>query len=155
MIYYIIFIITLIVSNILLGALYFNKSSKFKILEQNLEDLSIIIDSLKSTNRKGTYKENITIVKDDNDKNGNLYECIIHVEELDQYTNGDSEIKLIKVELIRGYSPHNYEYVKKGMRDRFCSIKKTSDIEWRESVQKIKDIRREKLKTIDKLLTKN
>ena len=82
---------------------------------------------------------------------GERYDCMIYVKELDRYVNGESNIEIEKIELISGYDPNNYNWVKQGMKDRFLSIKKTADVEWLESEEHIKELRKQKLEKLKKI----
>jgi hypothetical protein len=77
-------------------------------------------------------------------------DAIIWIKELDRYNNGFSKIELIKVE------PPNSDlsYVKDYIKGNFQTIKRTSDIEWCDSVNQIKEERKHKLEQISKLNSK-
>ena len=79
---------------------------------------------------------------------GEPYKCILYVKELDRYTNGMSKIELTEIELISGFDSSQFDHVKRTMRTKFSSLKKTSEIEWLESEDSIKELRRQKLKKI-------
>jgi hypothetical protein len=59
-----------------------------------------------------------------------------------------SKIELTDVEVIAGYQVTEYPWIKESQIKRFCSIKKTSDIEWLESEESLKELRKEKLNKI-------
>ena len=103
------------------------------------------------SNRKGYYDNTVNLMSPEDYKNnspGELYRCILYVKELDRYTNGMSKIELTDVELISGFDNTQFDYVKRTMRTKFSSLRKTSDIEWLESEDSIKEVRKQKLKKI-------
>lgn len=118
---------------------------KSKLLIASYEDLKNL------SNRKGYYENTINIMSIEDKKNnlpGEPYKCILHVKELDRYTNGMSKIELIHIELISGFDNSQFDHVKRTMITKFSSIKKTSEIEWLESESSIKELRKQKLKKI-------
>lgn len=149
----------LAISTIVFGFMFSNMKSKFtksevlsrkfqKKYESSQKKYESSTQIIVSPIRKGMYTEKVTLVQDENPK-GYLYECVIYVNELDRYTNGDSKIIMTDIELVKGYSPDQYQYVMQGMTERFCTTKKTNDIEWLESEKSLKDIRKEKLKKLE------
>jgi len=78
------------------------------------------------------------------------YQSIVYVEEIDKYTDGTSKIRIVDVELVSGFDSSQFEYVKKMIRTKFPSIKKTSEITWLVSENEIKRERKEKLDKINK-----
>jgi hypothetical protein len=127
-----------------------------KKLQDNVADLSkklvYAAEDLRPK-KSGYYIETVNLVSaEDKDKGlkGDPYGCIIYVEELDKYKNGESKIKLINVEIITGFNSDQYEHVKKVIRNRFPSLRKTTDITWLESEDNIKEMRKQKLKNIQK-----
>jgi len=76
--------------------------------------------------------------------------AIVYVRELEMYDNGMSKIKLEKIELVSVSSYYRSD-VRNAIKENFASLTKTSNIEWLEIKQTLKDIRREKLKQINKL----
>jgi hypothetical protein len=67
--------------------------------------------------------------------NGKSYPYVmnIYVKELEKYTNGMSKVELLKIEIISGIDPPNYDYVKETTKTKFSSVIKTSDVEWLET----------------------
>jgi len=130
----------------------YNKTNdKLKEVQESYKGtLALIRDEL-TTKRFGYYKTTINILSDNDKKNntsGDAYDVIIHVNELDRYTNGMSKIEIKNMENISGLDIYQYEYVKKCTRSNFQSVKKTSDIEWLESEESLKEIRKQKLEKI-------
>lgn len=106
-------------------------------------------------NRIGYYYDSVTLLsKEEKDagKSGEKYNCTVHIKELDRYTNGDSKIQLLNVELTSGFDANQFEWVKQCIRNKFSSIKKTADIEWLESEIEIKELRKNKLEKLENLL---
>jgi hypothetical protein len=116
-----------------------------------LENFNNLKKELTMSNRKGYYDNTVNLMSPEDYKNnspGELYRCILYVKELDRYTNGMSKIELTDVELISGFDNTQFDYVKRTMRTKFSSLRKTSDIEWLESEDSIKEVRKQKLKKI-------
>lgn len=72
----------------------------------------------------------------------------MYVREQDRYANGLSKIELTKIEIISGFDPNQFEWVKTSLTQKFSSLKETKDIEWLESEENIKKLRKEKLQKI-------
>lgn len=113
-------------------------------------------DIINSYIRKGYYEDTINMIREHNldrtdPKNFDTYRVITYVSEIDRYTNGQSKIRLDEIEVVSGFNPKNYEYIKKTTKETFCSIKNTVDIQWLESENVIKEQRKEKL---DKIMKK-
>ncbi len=124
--------------------------SKFYLLSKSINRLK---DEL-STKRVGYYQSNITLKENSDSPSGDVYVYNIHVKELDKYTNGMSKIKIIDIEIVSGFSPNKYEWVKECARNTFSTIRKTADIEWLESEETTKEQRREKLEKLKDLESK-
>ena len=130
--------------------------SKFKKLEkEQKEEINKIKNSLSLTNRNGFYNNSIKLVTpEDNAKGlsvGNDYRVIIYVKEIDRFTNGMSKIQLITIEVVHGFDNSQYEWVKTTFKSKFSSIKKTSEIEWLESEEDLKELRKQKLEKLEQL----
>lgn len=122
-------------------------SNEKNVLVKKIKDLKDIF----KTNRYGCYNGVVNLLSDNdkkNNKNGEQYDYIIYVKEIDRYTNGMSKIELIDIEVIAGYEISNYSWIKEAQTKRFCSVRKTSDIEWLESEESLKELRKEKLNKI-------
>lgn len=133
-------------STVVLTFLYLRNLNRLKKISEDILHAKI---------RKGYFNEKVNLLRDsDSDKNDSnsydVYEAIIYISELDRYTNGTSKISLDKVEVISGWSPNQYDYIKNSIIKRFCSLRKTSDIDWLESENNIKEMRKEKLNKIIK-----
>lgn len=78
----------------------------------------------------------------------NYYNAYVYVIEIDRYTDGYSKIEIDKIEpLNKSYSSESNEKAK----NNFISLKLTSEIEWLESEDHIKKLRKEKLDQINKI----
>lgn len=75
------------------------------------------------------------------------YRAIVYVDELDRYTDGYSRIRIHKIEPTSSYKKDSEEKAK----DNFISLKLTSEINWLESEDYIKKLRKEKLDKINKI----
>lgn len=121
-----------------------------KFLKQKYE---LAIEGLKPK-RSGWYKETINLMSKEEHKNGGKgdpYETMIYVQEIDRYTNGTCKVQLSKIEIISGFKNDQYEWVKSLLTKKFISIKKISDVEWLESEEDIKKLRKEKLKKLENM----
>jgi len=107
-----------------------------------------VFNDFQSSLKQGYYTYTINLVDKDNTKNA--YICNVYIKEIDRYTNGLSKIELVKIEVVSGFDPTQIEWVKQGVKARFSSIKKTSEIEWLESVESIKKLRKKKLEELFK-----
>ena len=76
------------------------------------------------------------------------YNAYIYVNEIDRYTDGYSKIEIDRIE-VWNKSCENSS--KEKARDSFLSLKLTSEIEWLESENYIKRLRKEKLIQISKI----
>jgi len=111
-------------------SIYFFKYIKIKKNVKEYEEIG--------TGRYGFY-----------DSNKNCYDsAIVYVKELDRYTDGFSRIVIDKVEPYN--KSYNNESTKKAYKN-FMTLKRTGLIDWLESEDKTRQIRKEKLKNINKL----
>lgn len=99
----------------------------------------------------GYYKHTLLLNNTDKSKGTDTYITVVHVSELERYKGDLSKIKLECLEVESGINVGQYEYIKQCSREQFVSIKKTSDITWLEPIVTLKDERKEKLKTLNKL----
>lgn len=144
----------LIISLILL--FFYLRIKKKSINELNLvqNELNItkekltVFNDFQSSLKQGYYTYTLNVVNKDNTKNA--YICNVYIKEIDRYTNGLSKIELVKIEIVSGLDLDQYYWVKQGVEARFSSIKKTSEIEWLESVESIKKLRKKKLEELFK-----
>jgi len=74
------------------------------------------------------------------------YTAIVYVNEIDRYTNGFCVIKINSIETTCRQMYHNDTI--EMIRNSFITLRKVSDIEWLESEENIKKIRKEKLEKI-------
>lgn len=100
--------------------------------------------------REGYYQKTVNFSSKPNSKVVDTYSLIVYVEELDRFTNGESKIRLVNIEVVAGYNDSMYGRAKAVTREDFCSIKKTADIEWLESEEAVKALRKKKLEEIMK-----
>ena len=142
--------------------LYVKMKKKYLETNSNLQKSSSLIASYEDlknlSNRKGYYENVLNLMSPEDRKNGlkgESYTCILYIKELDRYTNGMSKIELTEIELISGFDSSKIDHVKINMRTKFSSLKKTSDIEWLESEESIKELRKQKLKKITSLQNEN
>lgn len=108
---------------------------KYRKLKKSIQEYKSI-----GTGRYGFYNYNFHY--------SSLYSALVYVKELDRYTNGFSKIEIYKIETTCSvlYRDNTINMIK----DKFISLKNTSDIEWLESEDQIKKLRKEKLEKISK-----
>lgn len=128
-----------------------NLENENNILNQKLK---IAVEDI-TPKRHGYYKDSLRLVSPEEHKTGTgggeKYEFILYVTEVERYLNGESKIILNDIEVISGYDSSQYDYVKTSFKRRFVSIKNTVDIEWLESENAVKEMRKQKLERIKKL----
>lgn len=80
--------------------------------------------------------------------NYSYYNAYVYVKELDRYTDGYSKIEISNIE------PLNKNYISESklrVNNSFLTLMKTNEIEWLESEDSIRKIRKEKLDNLKKL----
>jgi len=60
------------------------------------------------------------------------YKVRVFIKEVEKYSNGLLKIELTKVEVLEGWNPNQYDWVKTCIKYKFSSLKKESDITWLE-----------------------
>lgn len=152
-------------TSILFLILFFNIKNKSKLKIKKLDDtvksysntISVLneklnnIKNLSISGRNGFYSDTVNLLSPEDKKNGTsgeTYYFTIYVKELERYTNGMSKIKLINIEVTGGFQIDQYSWIKESQEKRFSSLKKTSEIEWLEIEQDLKELRKEKLEKI-------
>jgi len=150
--------------SVLFLTLYLVIRDKFKKLQTNYEksqkdfqekNQKIKDELTTDINKIGFYKETITLVNSGDKKAGKTgepYDLVIYIKEIDRYTNGFSKIKITSLEVVSGFDHSQYTWVKQCLTDKFSSLKKTSDIEWLESEEDIKELRKQKLAKLEKII---
>jgi len=135
-----------------------NTRDELKKSKKDFEILKEKIDYIKqdlSPKRVGFYTETTNLLsredKEDG-KTGDKYDAVVHVRELEKYTNGVSKLQLITIDVTSGYDHDQYDWVKTCMRDSFTSLKKTTDVEWLEPEESVKEARKLKLDKLEKLM---
>ena len=121
---------------------FLTKYNKLK----TMVDKTII--ELKKPIRLGYYKMSLST----NDKLS--FESLVYVNEIDRFTNGESKIEINKIEIGVDSTKVSSDSVNRFIKDKFKSLMKTSEIEWLESEQNIKDIRKNKLEQLKESLKK-
>lgn len=131
--------------SVLVTILFLIYKSKYSTLNQKVES---IIKNLESPIRKGYYKLNC--------HQGLInYTGIIYVSEIDRYKNGESKISLDYVEIDTGDGKLDYQSAKSFLTKSFVSLMKTSEIEWLESENDLKELRKNKLEHLKDVLNEN
>ena len=83
------------------------------------------------------------------EKRGTSYNAYVYVDEIDRYSDGHSKIKIHKIEAFNtAYQDNSISWA----RDSFVSLKLTSEINWLESEDYIKKLRKEKLDKLNKVI---
>lgn len=93
------------------------------------------------TGRYGFYRNNT---------NYKAYNSIVYIKEIDRFTNGYSKIIIDNIETISKDEYDSIEAIKRA-KDNFLKLKLTNDIEWLESEDTIKKLRKEKLEKLEKI----
>lgn len=130
---------------------YLVARSKYKNLNKRV---SGILNELHKPLRKGYYKVPLKTLKT-TDKPSIPFTSIVYVNEIDSYTNGESKIKLYKIEPGVPETVCSFDTVETRLKGEFKSIVKTSDIEWLESKTSIKEARKNKLEQLQEIMKKS
>lgn len=149
----------LFISSVLLLIFYMKENKKNKelskenknIIDNNtilLNSIEIIKNDIDTTNNKGYYKTTVNLISGDDKTKTEPYVVIVYVKEKERYTNGLSEIRLDKIEILSGIDMYQYEWVIKGVRERFVSLRETKDINWLEPIISLNKQRVEKINII-------
>lgn len=160
------FVSTLFITLFLINKNKYQKSeSNYKNLNTSYQNLNATYQNLLNrfnsfsneffVNKNGYYDDSVNLMSPEDKKNGksgDLYKCIVFVKELDRYTNGLSKIELTNIEVVSGFDPNQYSWVKQTITSKFSSLRKTSLIEWLESETEIKELRKQKLDKLTDLL---
>lgn len=132
-----------------------NKNTIDTLQRKNIT-LSKTIDEIKTdidtTEKKGFYEHTINLLSPEQKKKGakgEQYDLLVYIREKERYTNGMSEIYLTKIELVSGFDHSQYDWVKQCTKDKFSTLKKTSDIQW---LEPIIPLNKQRLDKINKLL---
>jgi hypothetical protein len=115
-------------------------SEKFDSINNLLKEYSKPI-------RKGYYRSKLTQTPVIGTKSYTT-DAIIFVYEIDKYKSGESKIKIDDIEINVTDSNFDTKSAKDFIIKNFKSLKKTSEINWLESEEDIKEIRKEKLSKI-------
>jgi len=143
--------------SILFIVLYIKMKKKYSETDSKYSNLLELFNNFKkeiTSDRKGYFSVTLNLMTPEDHLNGlpgEPYKCIVYVKELDRYTNGMCKIELTEVELISGFDQTQFEHVKRTLRTQFSSLKKITDIEWLESEDSIKELRKQKLKKISEI----
>jgi len=139
-----IFLISLLVIMCILYQKLYSKFSKFsKKVENILEESKPL--------RKGYYKVSLCY-HDESRFLGADFESVIYVTEIDRFTNGESQIKIDKIDVGVSNSKVSHKSIENFITSSFVSVKNTSEIEWLESEQSIKDVRKNKLNQLKSII---
>jgi hypothetical protein len=115
-------------------------SEKFDSINNLLKEYSKPI-------RKGYYTSKMTQTPSIGTKSYTA-DVITFVYEIDRYKSGESKIKIDEIEIKMTDSNFDPQSAKDFIIKNFSSIKQTSEINWLESEEDIKEIRKEKLSKI-------
>lgn len=102
--------------------------------------VSKTIKNIESPIRKGYYEISL-----EQGTQKTQIDIHVFVKEIDRYTNGNSRLKLDNIEIHCGNNLYDKKSILIYVRKTFVSLKKTSDIEWLESENAIKEARKNKL----------
>jgi len=136
-----------------IGYLYYllykkkEENKKLKTTEKTLkENLKENILNLKL--REGFYEMTFKLAEKEDTNDSSDYDTKIHVIETEKYVNGYSKIKHVKTDVLSGFSPNQYEYVKTLSVRKFDTLVETDNIEWLEVDQDIKELRINKINSV-------
>lgn len=119
---------------------------KYKKLKTKTTDL---FNGLNKPLRRGYYKKDLT-----NTTSKDNFESLIYVVELDRFINGQSKIKIETIEFGIDEYKLSHKNIENFIRGKFKSIVDTTDIIWLDSEQSIKEMRKNKLENLKKILKK-
>lgn len=140
---FLIFILALLFISIIYNYVLFSKLKVFK------NKTSTLINDLKKPLRKGYYKQSLKVTSNfDSNFKDKPFDCIINIIELDRFTNGESKIKIDYIEASISEADMEHDRIEKYIRDTFKSIVKSSEIEWLDGENSIKELRKEKLEKL-------
>lgn len=97
--------------------------------------------------RKGYYTLNATQKDIVTGVSVNI-ECVIFVNELDRYVNGESNLKLVDINMFCNDSNFNFNSMRNYITNNFRVIRSTNEITWLESEISIKEARKSKMEKI-------
>jgi len=143
------------------------KVSKLESLKQNTlehsaykekyESLVNEFNKLKQDSklRKGYYKSQLTFTNINKKKFD--FDVLVYVKELDKYKNGKSKIEFLYIDIIWTHSEigPQKENVTNYVRNHFESLVDSTKIEWLESEEDIKEIRKNKMKHLSNMIEQN
>lgn len=102
-----------------------------------------------NTLRYGYYEHPMVYGKK-NDPDRIEFTPIIHVRELEKYTNGKSKVSMYKIEYMISDKKIEHDKVRNYIIDNFTEIMETDEITWLEIEKSLKDMRKEKMQKIIK-----
>jgi len=136
------FIVLFAATSIMCIFLYYRNK---KLVDDNKEMNSALNDELiKIKHRQGFYDGSYTLTNQNND----VYKYRVYVTELEKYKNGFSKLKLEKVDMISGFSTHQYNSIISFAAQDFLDIQSTSNITFLEKDEDLTEVRKDKLERI-------
>lgn len=114
-----------------------------------------LVDEYISEQKIG-YIENDTwtYTGEDVDPNNDNFKVRMYVTQLEEYTNGESKLRLDRVEVLHSPSGAGTDKIRSALIHRisneFSSTWKTKDVEWLVTKDSIKELRKKKLQEIKK-----
>ena len=127
---------------------YENLQNSYNSIKQTYNEF---VNSLKKQPlRHGYYDITLKL-----EKSGKSFVPRVYVQELDRYINGESEIKIQKINPNLSHYDVSHDLIFQYIKDNFSTVKKTSDITWLESEVDIKEQRKEKINHILKTIKEN
>jgi hypothetical protein len=139
----------LILALVFVSILYF-----FSILKNRNKNKKIntILSDLKKPIRYGYFIRKLKITNKIDPSVNVDFEAFVYVKEIDRFTNGISKIEIDKIEFGVSKTDMAPEKIDEFIRSEVKSLKKTNDIDWLDSEESIKEMRRSKLEKLKEVL---
>ncbi len=122
--------------------------SVVEVLKNSINVLknSIEVELIKLNHREGFYDGSFNLVsaKDEH----HTYNYRLYVYEMEKYKNGYSKLKILKIDIVRGFDNKQYEYIKKLATENFLEIQETKNITFLDRDIDITQLRKDKLERI-------
>lgn len=149
----ILFILTigLSISTLILSVKRDVLAKKLNIANDKVNNFDNLLQGYYKPLRQGHYIINCT---QENKEKNMIYnvECVILVNEIDRYTNGESKLEFVDVNMICDSSKFDPDSMRNFVKKSFRIYRKTDEINWLESEIEIKETRKNKLDKIKESL---
>lgn len=126
-------------------------AKKLNIANDKINNFDILLQSYYKPLRQGHYIINATQENKEKNVKYNV-QCVVLVNEIDRYTNGESKLELVDVNMICNSSNFDHDSMRTLVKKSFRIYRKTDEINWLESEIEIKEARKLKLDKIKESL---